>query len=87
MVRLAEERGEIGGQRIGEGFPLFGVVGALQHVQVLLEGSDAGGAQASREATVNHFLLAVGQCDAGPLVDQATHSLEITAVEIELLAG
>jgi hypothetical protein len=43
--------------------------------------------KAPRQAAVDHFLLAVGQGDPGPLVNQATHALEITAIEIELLAG
>ena len=87
MMRFAEERGQIGGQGIDEGFPFVAVLLPFQFVQIDHERHHSGRAQAPRQAAVDHFLLAVGQGDAGALINQAPHPVEITRGEVELLGG
>nr|GEU28394.1 hypothetical protein [Tanacetum cinerariifolium] len=87
VVRFAEERRQVGGQRIGKRFPLLAQAAGFEVVQVLGKRRDAGGAQAARQAAVHHLLFAVGQRDAGALVDEAAHTLEVPGIEVELFNG
>jgi len=85
MMRLAEERRQVGRQRIRERFPLIAHAASFQVVQVADERGDAGRAQAPGQTAVDHLLLAVGQRDAGPLVNHGADPLEVLASEIKFL--
>lgn len=84
MMLLAEERGQVGGERIGEGLPLVGQVTVLQRVQVIAERSDVDDAQPPRQAAVDHLALAVGQRNADAAIDQAADAGEIFRRERKL---
>src|SRR5450830_1181959 len=86
MVRFAEEGRQVGGEGIDERLPFLAQAPCFQFVEVIREGGLAGGAQAAGDTAVDHFLLAVGQRNAGTLVDQGAHPFKITAGEIEFLA-
>ena len=70
VVRLAKERGQVGGQAVDELLP-FGVarraVRLLEPLQVVAERAVPGLAQAPRQPAVDHRLLAGVQADAGAL--------------------
>ena len=68
-MRLAEERGEIGRDRVGEFFELGGDA-ALEQLDVLAEGLELQRAQAPRQASVDELALGVRERDAGVLAHQ-----------------
>ena len=61
------------------------VVRLLQPAQVVAERAVAGLAQAARQAAVDHRLLAGVQADAGVVVDEPAHALEVVRRKRELL--
>ena len=68
-MRLAEERGEVGGDRVGEFLELGGDA-ALEQLDVFTEGFELQRAQAPRQASVDELALRVRQRDAGVLAHQ-----------------
>jgi hypothetical protein len=88
VVRFAKERGQVGGQAVDELLPLQArgvVVRLLQPAQVIAERAVAGLAQPARQAAVDHRLLAGMQVDAGVVVDELAHALEVVRRKRELL--
>ena len=63
----------------------FGAAGSFQPLQVGGERAVAGLAQPARQPAVDHGLLAGVQADAGVLVNQLAHALEVGCAEAELL--
>jgi len=74
---LAEERGEVGGQRVGKGLPLVGQVAFFQCIEVIAERAEVDHTQAAGQPAIDHFTLAVGQRDADAPVDQVADAAEI----------
>jgi hypothetical protein len=60
-------------------------VGLLQPAQVIAERAVAGFTQSARQAAVDHGLLAGMQVDAGVVVDETAHALEVARRKRELL--
>ena len=88
MVFFAEEGGQVRREAVHELLPL-GIVRrcGLQRAQVVGERAVVQLAQPAREAAVDHRLLAGVQADAGMLVNELAHALEIGRAEVELLVG
>src|SRR5690606_19442839 len=82
VVRLAEERGQVGGQRIDE-ILLFVGASVLDQVQVVAEALDAACAQSPDQAAVDHVALVRAQVDAGPVMDHAAHAPKVANLEDE----
>ncbi len=59
VVGFAEERGQVGGQRIGKGFPLGRIVFRFEQIEVLFEGLETTGAQPARQTAVRHVALVI----------------------------
>src|SRR5690606_16651444 len=87
-VRLAEERGQVGGQGVDEVL-LLAVLVALDAVEVVAEALQAARAQAPRQAAVDHVALVRAEADPGAGVDHPAHALEVALLEREgaLAAG
>ncbi|OMP13935.1 hypothetical protein COLO4_00593, partial [Corchorus olitorius] len=81
VMLLAEERGQVGRQRVGKGLPLVGQVAFFQCIQVVAERAEVDHAQAAGQAAVDHFTLAVGQRDTDAAVDQIANAAEIFSGE------
>jgi len=64
MVGLAEERGQVGGQGIGEGLPLVLVIACFQLIQVVLERAQSQTAETARQSSIDHVALGRHQGDA-----------------------
>lgn len=82
VVRLAEEIGQIGGERIDEGFE-FALVAAHPR-QVVGEALEPQRAQAARQANVDHVALGLRERDAGAFGHQRPDGGEILFGELEL---
>ena len=90
VMGFAEERGQVGGQRIGERFPLGRIVFRFEQIEVLLEGLEATGTQAARQTAVRHIALVIRQGNARAAMNQIANASEIRRREFEipsLLAG
>ena len=72
MVRLAEERSQVGGQRIDKRLPLGAVSVGLQQAEIVTKIIQIQCPQASNQTVVNHVTLVIRQHDPGALVDQLT---------------
>ncbi|GAE49014.1 hypothetical protein XPU_0546 [Xanthomonas arboricola pv. pruni str. MAFF 311562] len=83
VVRLAEERGQIGGQRVGERLPFLLVVACFHLVQVVAEGAQAEHAKTTRQPAIHHVALGRSQGDADTLIDQVADALEIAVAKIK----
>ena len=83
MMRLAKKRSEIGGQRVDEFLP-FEPITTLKQRQILAKSFLARLAQATRQAAIHHILLGRRERNAGVVVDQLAHTLEISRRKHEL---
>ena len=83
-MRLAKERGQVGGQRVGERFPLGRIVFRFEQIEILLERIEAAGAQAARETAVRHVALVIRQRNARAAMNQFANAGEIRRREFEI---
>ena len=84
MMRFAEERGQVRGQRVGERFPLVAIRLRFETIEVKAERIDIAGAQASRETAVRHVALMLGQRNPRATINQVANAAEIGAGEFEV---
>src|SRR5260221_9161361 len=82
---LAVERGDVGGERVGAVLPLGGL--EVEEADVVVERGDAERAKPAREPGVDHFLLRLGQPDAGKTVDAIADQPELLEAERKLAEG
>ena len=82
MVRLAKERGEIGGDGVAELRELLHV--AAQLLAILGEAAQLQRAQAPRQPAVNELALLLREMDAGERLDERAQRLEVLLAEGEL---
>ena len=82
VMRLPEEGGEVGRDRVAELGELLAV--GLQPLPVLREGAQLQRPQTAREPPVDELPLLVRQMDAGERLDQDTQRLEVFVAEGEL---
>jgi hypothetical protein len=76
-MRLAEERGQVGGERVDEQLPLLPVLALFEPVEVSGELGHLQLAQTSREPAVHHLALLLAQGDAGAAMDERADSGEV----------
>ena len=86
VVRLAEERRQVGRQAVDELLP-FGVSGmtTLEPLQVAAEGREAFFAQPPGKPAVDHRPFPGVKTDSGAPADQLAHAPEVFGVEAEFL--
>mmetsp|Transcript_60042 Transcript_60042/g.142148 ORF Transcript_60042/g.142148 Transcript_60042/m.142148 type:complete len:263 (+) Transcript_60042:1817-2605(+) len=88
MVFLAKEGGQVGRQAVDEFLPFLGARRAarcFEPLQIAGEAPVSRLAQAPREPAVDHRMLAIVQADAGMLVDQLAHAVEVGLAEAEFM--
>ncbi len=82
VMRLAEELGEVGRDRVDEAFALGGVLVEIVRDR-LREGLQAERAQPPRQPAVDQIALAVGEHDAGLLIGDLGKATKIGVGERE----
>lgn len=85
VVRLAEERRQVGGQRVNKRLPFRAVAVGLQLPQVMTKIIQVQRPQTPHQTVVNHVTLVIGQHDPGALVDQLTYPTKLRVGERQAL--
>src|SRR5689334_3950529 len=83
VMRLAEERGQVRGDRVTELHELAAFV-LRQQLAVFAEALEVERAQATREASVYELAFLLREADAGDLAHERAQCLKVLVAELEL---